>query len=556
MQDIAVRNILAFHIVERMGLSKAGPAGLESGFAEHPAVANRDNRKGRFSMLSLNKLGRGFSILAVAATMLTTVGSAAVLAASPRAAENKVVLIARQDPGTLDYVVSGLTAVRLWIPANVVEPLVFFNKDGSVEPGVAESWTISDDKLTYEFKIRQTNFSDGTPVTAEDVIYSMNTMKTSPVSDYAAAYNAVTAIEKVDDSTVKVTLSRPSQAFWAGMGGLPGLIQPEHAAETRATNPIGTGPYVLKSYTTNSSFEFEANPNYWGEKPSITAATVRVVTDGTAGLNALEAGEVDAVPVITIDLWEQLTNRELDKKFTLVTYPQVGEPTYAVFNQKLDPELRKALAMTLDRQAFNDAYGAAWGAENTCTFALPNRSYYEPENAESCPYPYDYEAAIAAAPNFASTPLEYASLSDVPDLSLPADIMIPVMQGAGFNVTRNAIDLARYSQIIFQGRPPQFDITVMSGPDDPAQWACPTEADSGWSSYCSLPYTEALAAADSAPTEEEYLAKMKEAAKILRDDAVIVPLIAKKGVGLFDPELKGFIEPRVLVAIEIGKLHW
>ena len=62
--------------------------------------------------------------------------------------------------------------------------------------------------------------------------------------------------------------------------------------------------------------------------------------------------------------------------------------------------------------------------------------------------------------------------------------------------------------------------------------------------------------ADKATTDEDYLAKMKEAADILRKDAVIVPLIAKKGVGLFDGELKGFLEPRVLVAIEIGKLHW
>lgn len=507
-------------------------------------------------MLSGNKLGRRLGAIAAAALMATALGGSAVLAASPRAAENKVVLIARQDPGTLDYVTSGLTALRVWIPANVVEPLVYFNKDGSVDPGVAESWTISDDKLTYEFKIRKTNFSDGTPVTAEDVIYSMNTMKASPVSDYAAAYGAVTSIEKVDDSTVKVTLSRPSQAFWAGMGSVPGLIQPEHAAADIATKPIGTGPYVLKSYTTNSTFEFEANPNYWGEKPSITSATVRIVTDGTAGLNALEAGEVDAVPIITIDLWEQLTNRALDKKFTLVTYPQIGEPTYAVFNQKLDPELRKALAMTLDRQSYNDAFGAAWGAENTCTFALPNRPWYQPENAESCPYPFDFDKAMAEAPKYAGTPLEYASLSDVPDLSLPADIMIPAMQGAGFNITRNAIDLARYSQLIFQGRPPQFDITIMSGPDDPAQWACPSPDKAGWSTYCSQAYTDALSAADSAPSEAEYLAKMQEAAKILRDDAVIVPLIAKKGVGLFDPELKGFLEPRVLVAIEIGKLHW
>ena len=101
----------------------------------------RDNRKGRFNMQSKGKFGRRLGAIAAAAIMLAAFGGAEAMAASPRAAENKVVLIARQDPGTLDYVTSGLTALRLWIPANVVEPLVYFNKDGSVEPGVAESWT-------------------------------------------------------------------------------------------------------------------------------------------------------------------------------------------------------------------------------------------------------------------------------------------------------------------------------------------------------------------------------------------------------------------------------
>ena len=509
-------------------------------------------------MQSSYKFGQRLGAIAAATVMVAAFGGAEAMAASPRAAENKVVLVARQDPGTLDYVTSNLTALRLWIPANVVEPLVYFNKDGSVSPGVAESWTISDDKLVYTFVIREAKFSDGTPVTVEDVLYSLNTMKGSPVSQNSAAYAAVASMEKVDDKTVKVTLSRPSQNFWLGMGGTAGLIQPEHAAATIATNPIGTGPYKLVKYTTNSAFEFTANDQYWGDAPSIKDVTVRVITDGSAGLNALEAGEVDSLPVITIDLWEQVTKRELDKKFTLLTYPQVGEPTYAVLNQKLDPELRQALAATLDRQSYNDAFGAAWGAENTCTFALPNQRWYEAESAESCPYPFNFEAAMAkvAEKGYASTPLEYASLSDVPDLSLPADIMVPSMQGAGFNVTRNAIDLARYSQLIFQGRPPQFDITVMSGDADPTQWNCTDPAKAGWSTYCSAEYTQALSDADAATSDEDYLAKMKLAAKILRDDAVIVPLIAKKGVGLFEQDLKGFIEPRVAVAIEFKNLSW
>jgi peptide/nickel transport system substrate-binding protein len=479
-------------------------------------------------------------------------------ATSPRATENKMILGARQDPGTLDYVKSNLTALRLWIPANVVEPLVYFDKDGNASPGVAESWTISDDKLTYTFTIRDTKFSNGAPLTADDVVFSLTTMQSSPVVKIAAAFNAVASIEKVDDRNVKVTLSRPSQNFWLGMGGMAGLIQPEASAGTIATNPIGTGPYKLVSYTTNSSLEFTANETYWGPAPSVKDVSVRIITDGTAGLNAMEAGEVDALPVVTIDLWEQLTRRELDKKFSLVTYPQIGEPTFAVLNQKLDPELRQTIARTLDRQSFNDAFGASWGAENTCTFALPNQTWYAPADEASCPYPYDMEGAMATigAKGYASTPLNYASLSDVPDLSLPADIMVPTMQAAGFNVTRNAMDLARYAQLIFQGRPPQFDVTIMSGDADPIQFACPDAAKAGWTTYCSAEYTEALSQADKALTTEDYLALMKKAASILRKDAVIVPLLAKKGVGLFDTNLKGFQEPRVNVAIEFAPLHW
>jgi peptide/nickel transport system substrate-binding protein len=499
----------------------------------------------------------GLAMLTASAAIMAAAPGVA-LAASPRAEEGRMILVARQDPGTLDYTKSNLTALRLWIPANVVEPLVYFNKDGSVSPGVAEAWTISEDRLTYTFTIREATFSDGTPVTAEDVVYSLNTMKQSPVSQNASAYQAVSSIEKTDDRTVTVTLSRPSQNFWAGMGSTAGLIQPEASAATIATNPIGTGPYKLVSYTSNSSFEFTANESYWGDAPSIKDVTVRVITDGTAGLNALEAGEVDSLPVITIDLWEQLMARGLDQAFAMVTYPQIGEPTYAVINQKLDPELRQALAMTIDRQAYNDAFGAAWGADNTCTFALPNQPWFEPESAETCPYPYDLEGVMAtvAEKGYASIPLEYASLSDVPDLSLPADIMVPTMQAAGFNMTRNAIDLARYSQLIFQGRPPQFDVTVMSGDADPTQFACTDEANAGWSTYCSADYTQALADADEALTDEDYLALMRKSADILRKDAVIVPIIAKRGVGLFEPDLKGFVEPRVAVAIEFAPLHW
>jgi peptide/nickel transport system substrate-binding protein len=485
-------------------------------------------------------------------------GQTAAGAPSPRAAEKKIVLIARQDPGTLDYVKSNLTALRLWVPANVVEPLVYFDKTGTAAPGVAASWLISDDKLAYTFNLRPAKFSNGAPVTADDVVFSLTAMSKSPVVPNAAVFSAVKSVEKLDDHTVKVTLSRPSQIFWHGMGDMAGLVQPQASASGIATAPIGTGPYKLAEYVANSAMHFVANPLYWGTAAPVADVTVRIIPDGTAALNALDAGEADGFPAIAIDLWEQLGKRGLDKKFSLVTYPQMGEPTYAVLNARLDPKLRQTIAATFDRQSFNEAFGASWGAENTCTFALPNQPWYQPANAASCPYPYDLAAATkaVAAGGYAKQKLNLASLSNVPDLSLPADVMIAEMQAAGLNVERNPMDLARFAQLIFQGRPPQFDVTVMSGAANPSLFACPDPAKAGWTTYCSADYTQALAKADQAITNAGYLAAMADAAAILRKDAVIVPLLAKQGVGLFHPALLGFTEPRVSVGIEFAPLHW
>src|SRR4051794_30607332 len=124
-------------------------------------------------------------------------------------------------------------------------------------------------------------------------------MRKSPIAAYAAAFRAVTDISKLDEQTVKVTLSAPSQLFWLGMGSMSGLVQPAAAAAGIATNPIGSGPYKLVRYVPNSALEFTANPEYWGGPLPITNVTVRIIPDGTAALNAMEAGEADAFPAVT-----------------------------------------------------------------------------------------------------------------------------------------------------------------------------------------------------------------------------------------------------------------
>ncbi len=507
---------------------------------------------------------RGGLAAALSAALLVTAacGGDGGDSSGTAARKDKLVLIAQQDPGTLDYVKNNLTALILWLPGNVVEPLIKLDQDGRPQPGIAESWEISEDQKTYTFTIRDAKFSNGAPVTANDVVYSLKTMQNSPIATYKAPYEAVESIEATGDRTVTVRLSRPSQSFFRGMGGMSGLIQPEAEAGTIATKPIGTGPYVLDQYVTDSKLTFSANPNYWGEQPSIKEVEVRIIPDGTAALNALRAGEADGWPVITIDMWERLTTQGFDKDFKLITYPQVGEMLYVTFNTTKapynNPALRRALAKAFDRQQFIDAFNAPWGAKATCGYGLSNTSWYSEESPETCPMPFDTNAAAAElkAAGYNGEPLEFTSLSDVPDLSLPADLLIAQLQGVGAKIERNALELARYSQLIFQGRPPQFGITVMSDPAPITQFACPDPSKMGWTTYCSQEMTDLMNRADAATSTEEYDALMKQASDVLKRDAVIVPLLAKSGVGLLNPKLQGWQEPRILVDIQFANLHW
>ncbi len=116
-----------------------------------------------------------------------------------------------------------LTALVLWLPGNVVEPLVTLDKDGKAQPGVAELEMISEDQKTYTFTIRDAKFSNGAPVTAQDVVYSLTTMQKSPITTYNAPYEVVESITASGDKAVTVKLSRPKPAFFRGMGGMSGL---------------------------------------------------------------------------------------------------------------------------------------------------------------------------------------------------------------------------------------------------------------------------------------------------------------------------------------------
>ncbi len=167
----------------------------------------------------------------------------------------------------------------------------------AITGGVAQSWTISNNSSTVTFHIRPgLEFSNGQPVTSEDVAASLNHTKTSPLR---SSLFAISSIQTPDPSTVVVNLSKPQAGdfLWAS-SYIDGQIYPADAISSQSSHPVGAGPYVLKSYQQGSSVVLAKNPKYWDSKAyPLGGVDFTQVTQGPEAATALTSGAVDMIEV-------------------------------------------------------------------------------------------------------------------------------------------------------------------------------------------------------------------------------------------------------------------
>ncbi len=169
--------------------------------------------------------------------------------------------------------------------------------NSAVTGGVASSWTISNNGSTITYHIRPgLEFSNGQPVTSADVAASLNHTKTSPLR---SSLFAISNIQTPDASTVVVNLSKPTAGdfLWAS-SYIDGQIYPSNAISTQSSQPVGSGPYVLKSYRQGSSIVLAKNPKYWDSKAyPLGGIDFTQVTQGPEAATALTSGAVDMIEV-------------------------------------------------------------------------------------------------------------------------------------------------------------------------------------------------------------------------------------------------------------------
>ena len=197
----------------------------------------------------------------------------------------------------------------------------FTNLDvnNKIAPDLAETWTISDDAMTYTFNLRKgVKWDDGTPFTSKDVVTTFTWHCTKDVSSnqfawikslagcqdyYDGKATSIPGITAPDDSTVVFKLGTLSPIFWYSFQFVP-IIQDAALAKIKpadfATSDFvlkrpypGIGPFQFRSFVPDQSVEFVANPNYWGGKPKIDWIIETKIPDLNTMIAAFEKGEID-----------------------------------------------------------------------------------------------------------------------------------------------------------------------------------------------------------------------------------------------------------------------
>jgi peptide/nickel transport system substrate-binding protein len=244
------------------------------------------------------------------------------------------------------------------------------------EPGLAESWTVSDDGLVWTFKIREgVTFHDGTPMTAEDVAWSMNLLMEGmigPLEIYVTGFEEVVAL---DPTTVQITLSEPTalmetarlhyawilpRSVWEGMT-YDEIMEFEDPAAV-----IGTGPYKLIEYVEDEYMIIEANEDYYRGKPVIDRIVFQQYGTEDVMVQALLAGEVDMineVPYTAVQPLEEEENVEVVIMDSLslddlVINSHVNGTQPESLN---DPAVRLAMDYAIDKQEIIDVGYAGYG---------------------------------------------------------------------------------------------------------------------------------------------------------------------------------------------------
>jgi peptide/nickel transport system substrate-binding protein len=373
----------------------------------------------------------------------------------------------REDSTTFDPIKTAQN-IDFWVFSNVYDVLIRVDKTGTkLEPGLAESWTVSDDGLTYTFKIRDAKFSDGSPLTAADAAFTLTRIRDDEGSLWSDSYKIIDTAEASDDRTLVVKLKSKSAPFLSTLA-MPGASVISKAgmeslgAEAYAESPIGSGAFTVKEWLRGDRIILEKNPNFWeASRVQLDGVEWISVPDDNTRMLKVQAGELDAALFVPFSRIAELkTNPDL----TVHLDPSTREDHLLINHEHgalAKKEVRQALDMAIDKKAIVDA--VTFGIGEVAYSYVPKGALYH--YADNLQRPYDPAKAkeMLAAAGASDLTLNYVvNAGDEVDEQI-AVLLQQQLSQAGITVNLQKVDPSQSWQMLVDG---DYDISVMYWTND------------------------------------------------------------------------------------------
>jgi dipeptide transport system substrate-binding protein len=441
----------------------------------------------------------------------------------------------------------------------IYDQLTNFKPGGTeVVPGLVQKWDISADGLVYTLHLRKGVKFHTTPwfkptrdFNADDVVWSVNRVNDKKNPAYGVAKNGyiywdgmempslIKSLEKVDDHTVRFTLNRPEAPFLANLGMAPigSMYSAEYAAQLQKagkleelnTQPVGTGPFVFKSYQKDAVIRFAANTAYWGGAPKVDNLIFAITVDPNVRIQRLKAGEClvgTNMKAETASSFDNDANVKMARSSPLLT-------GYVAPNAKAkwtgDKRFREALWLALDKKTYiQSVYGG--NATAAATFLPPGiwsfdkslQNRQDPEKAK----------ALVKASGYDGTELAlFTRIGGSIDGKRAAELMQADWAKVGIKVK---VQMMEWGEMLKRTAKGDHDITFLNWAGDngdPDNFFTPNlscsavESGGNKSQWCNKAFDalidEARKTSDPKKRTELYV----KAQKVVYDDVGMIPMV-------------------------------
>jgi len=500
----------------------------------------------------------GFSLSArrIAFAAVSVVALSAFVVSPAKAAKTGIVVGMSIEPSGLDPTAAAPVANAQVTWQNVYQGLVRVDRDGKVQPQLAESWTISPDGLTYTFKLRtNAKFQNGVPFDSTVAKFTLDRARapesTNPQKQY---YTVVSSVDALAPDTLVLHLPSPAGDLLFHLG-IPSsvMIEPSTAADDK-TNPVGTGPFKLKTWIKGDRVELVRDPNYWetSKKIALDGITFRFISDQQAQVAAMQSGDVDAFPEMGAP--ELFGTFQSDPRFAAVLGNSELKAVAGMNSERKpfdDVRVRRALMMAVDRnlliKAVSSGLGAPIGSHYTpndpgyidLTGVLP----YAPKKAKALLAEAGYPNGITFS--FKTPQMAYASRSAEMLQSMFADI------GVTMNIVPTEFP-AKWISDVFKGGDYDMTIVAHAEPMDIGIYA----RDNYYFHYKNPAFNKVVSAAEHTTDEAARNKLYGDAQRILADDVPALYLYVLPKLGVWNAKLEGLWKNEPIPSNDLTEVRW